>query len=339
MGKTTTQNAALTVEFNNPPTLNITSPVSDSSIIEGSSLNLMAAANDIEDGDLSNLTSWSSNLQGELGVGTTLSVNLVVGDHVVTASVVDAHGKMTSQTTALSVVFNNPPVITLATESVNQSIEDGLTATLSASAIDFEDGDISTAIQWSSDIVGNLGTGNNLSVVLPVGNHQLTATVSDLQGKQHSMSTQVTVTAAPVLAYCDSNGLLADRQWIQSVSIAGTDNFSGSQGGYGDYWNNGPIYLNHTANQLTLEPGFHNDPDRVSWYVWIDFNRDGVFADDERILKNRTSSVVNTSFDVPATAITGNTRMRISMKRRKSNNSCGEFKRGEVEDYRVILLP
>ncbi len=339
LGKTTTQNVTLTVEFNNPPTLTVTSPTSGSSIIEGDSINLAATSNDIEDGDLSSLISWSSNLQGYLGAGSVIPVDLLVGDHVVTASIVDAHGKMTSQTTAISVVFNNPPVITFAAESVNQSIEDGLSATLSASAIDIEDGDISTAIQWSSDIVGNLGTGNNLSVVLPVGNHQVTAIVNDLNGKLHSMTTQVTVNAAPVLAYCDSYGLLADRQWIQSVSIAGTVNVSGSQGGYGDYWNNGAIYLNRTSNQLTLEPGFHNNPDRVSWYVWIDLNRDGVFADDERILKNRTSSSVNTSFDVPATAITGNTRMRISMKRRRSDSACGDFGRGEVEDYRVILLP
>ena len=67
------------------------------------------------------------------------------------------------------------------------------TTTLTASAFDPEDGDLSAAITWSSDVDGPLGTGGTLSVPLTMGVHVVTATVSDSLGVVASASVTFTV--------------------------------------------------------------------------------------------------------------------------------------------------
>ena len=54
-------------------------------------MTLMGTAGDAEDGDLSGSISWSSNLDGGLGTGASVTTSsLSVGVHVITASVTDS---------------------------------------------------------------------------------------------------------------------------------------------------------------------------------------------------------------------------------------------------------
>jgi hypothetical protein len=72
-----------------------------------------------------------------------------------------------------------------AAQEPNQSI------TLSGTALDSEDGDISSGIEWSSDIAGALGSGAGISVALTPGAHVITATVTDSKNATSSATVNV----------------------------------------------------------------------------------------------------------------------------------------------------
>jgi hypothetical protein len=74
------------------PVVTITAPADETSVEEGTALNFAGTASDIEDGDLAAGLSWSSNIDGPVGIGANAQVLLSLGDHVVTASVGDSEG-------------------------------------------------------------------------------------------------------------------------------------------------------------------------------------------------------------------------------------------------------
>ncbi|MFZ4576014.1 MAG: S8 family serine peptidase [Phycisphaerales bacterium] len=78
---------------NNAPTVSISSPTTGSTFANGATITFTGAANDIEDGALTNSLSWSSNLQGIIGTGGTFSRTLNAGTHTITASVTDTGGR------------------------------------------------------------------------------------------------------------------------------------------------------------------------------------------------------------------------------------------------------
>lgn len=78
------------------------------------------------------------------------------------------------------------------------------------------------------------------------------------------------------------------------------------------------------------------------WRVWIDYNQDGDFTDageQEVAYKSTQIGWESHTFSVPATAVTGPTRMRVSMKHGAAPSPCEIFNLGEVEDYTVNILP
>jgi hypothetical protein len=74
------------------PTIQITSPENRSVILVGAPVLLSASANDTEDGPITGNIVWVSSKSGELGTGATLTVDLLVGRHEITATVTDSGG-------------------------------------------------------------------------------------------------------------------------------------------------------------------------------------------------------------------------------------------------------
>ena len=89
---------------NASPSVDITAPSNGASFDEGTSINFTGTASDPEDGPLSSSLSWSSNLDGALGTGSSIGATLSVGSHTVTASVTDSGGASGSD--AISVTVN-----------------------------------------------------------------------------------------------------------------------------------------------------------------------------------------------------------------------------------------
>ena len=66
-------------------------------------------------------------------------------------------------------------------------------------------------------------------------------------------------------------------------------------------------------------------------------NHDNVFDDNELLIEQASREPIVGQIAVPETALTGITRMRISMKWYQAPPSCGTFSYGEVEDYTVSI--
>lgn len=184
------------------PTLAITSPANGTVVPEGTALALHATATDLEDGDLGARVVWRSDKDGTLGTGAVVAVTLSAGTHVITAEVVD--GARLTASDAITVSVNTGPEITITSPAAGASVSGGTPLTLTASAIDLEEGDLGAAITWTSSRDGALGTGASLNAVLSEGAHVLTASVADAGGAVGSAQRSVTVTAAPPTVTIDS---------------------------------------------------------------------------------------------------------------------------------------
>jgi len=182
---------------NSMPTIGITMPVDGVGIDEGDALTLVATANDDEDGNISANIAWSSNLQGTLGNGASISATLTEGTHTVTAAITDSGGLSASDQISVQVAMapNTAPTVTISAPADGLSVVEGTALTFTGSASDDEDGDISLGLQWNSNLDGNFATGGTASAGLSVGVHTITASVSDTGGLPGSQQITVTVIA------------------------------------------------------------------------------------------------------------------------------------------------
>jgi hypothetical protein len=85
---------SIAIVVNARPVVTITSPSDGAELSESEPIVFNGVAFDTEDGDLSFNLSWSSDLDGILGSGSSVSVDMSTGMHVVTAAVVDRDGLM-----------------------------------------------------------------------------------------------------------------------------------------------------------------------------------------------------------------------------------------------------
>ena len=183
------------VTINQPPVVDISSPSEGASFFEGQLVDLVATANDVEDGNLAASVTWTSDLDGALGTGGSLQVNtLSIGNHVITASVTDSNGVSGSDARNITVVVNNPPTVTVLTPSEGASFFEGDPVDLSGYADDVEDGYLTTSIEWTSDLDGVLGTAGSLQLTtLSEGTHTITAAVTDAGGLTGSDTVTITI--------------------------------------------------------------------------------------------------------------------------------------------------
>jgi|GEM_PF-657146 len=191
----------LTVSPNTPPTVTITAPSGGQTYTEGDTITFEATASDTEDGSLPpGDIIWTSSLEGvdSIGSGSPLALTtLSVGTHTITATVTDSGGKSTSSATInLTVSLNTPPTVTITAPSGGQIYTEGDTITFEATASDTEDGPLPQGdIIWTSNLeVASIGSGSPLALTtLSVGEHTITASVTDSGGKSTS-SAPITVT-------------------------------------------------------------------------------------------------------------------------------------------------
>ncbi|MBF0099538.1 MAG: PKD domain-containing protein [Desulfobacterales bacterium] len=85
---------SITIWVNNSPSVSISSPTNNSSYVLGDIIRFQAQASDIEDGQLDDgAFSWSSSIDGSLGIGKELvSSELSIGFHTIQLKVSDRHG-------------------------------------------------------------------------------------------------------------------------------------------------------------------------------------------------------------------------------------------------------
>ena len=146
-------------------------------------------------------------------------------------------------------------------------------------------------------------------------------------------------TSAPT-SYCSSKGNSVADEWINRVTFGSINNTSGSNGGYKDYTNLSTAVSKGSSQTITIYPSWSGNIYNEAYTVWIDWNRDGDFNDSNEMVYSRSAtnlSSVSGTISVPATASTGTTRMRVSMKYNANATACETFSYGEVEDYHITI--
>ena len=150
-----------------------------------------------------------------------------------------------------------------------------------------------------------------------------------------------TVSFAPLVIYCGSAGKHTDKEWIDYVKCGAIERESGADSGYFNGTSLASALVLNSENSLTFSAGFSGARFNESWKIWIDFNGNGVFENNETIINKQSNKkgLITKNFTVPSSATTGKTRMRVSMKRGDDQNPCDTFFHGEVEDYSIQIIP
>ncbi len=109
-GEYTTQPFNISVITHNEiPQVSILTPANLTEVDDGDLIQFSGVSNDLEDGDLSHLIQWTSNLQGALGNGNQLIISLAVGTHTISASSIDSAGLSNTTDITLTVSEINLP--------------------------------------------------------------------------------------------------------------------------------------------------------------------------------------------------------------------------------------
>lgn len=110
---------------NDPPVVDISSPMDGSTSDSGTAINFAGTASDTEDGDLTASLVWTSDLDGQIGMGGSFSTTLSDGVHTITAAVVDSGGETSSA--SISITVGEAPITaaTVSVDSITYATEGG----------------------------------------------------------------------------------------------------------------------------------------------------------------------------------------------------------------------
>lgn len=130
--------------------------------------------------------------------------------------------------------------------------------------------------------------------------------------------------------YCASSG--GSGSYLDRVQVGSLDNSSGASA-YTDFTQTvPPVVLSPGSVSYTLHTGAGTN----YFMLWIDFNADGTFSTDERLVSYGLHFQTSGTFTIPSISVT--TRMRVSVKANNSQTGpCDVFSSGEVEDYRITI--
>ncbi|CAD7809331.1 hypothetical protein CHRY9390_01980 [Chryseobacterium aquaeductus] len=154
----------------------------------------------------------------------------------------------------------------------------------------------------------------------------------------------------PTIVYCQMSATSSAAEYISKVTAKPTGKpemiNETTGGGYQDFTATPAKYIEmiqgSTGNQIIIDKTVGSSTAGVA--VWIDFNRNGYFDIDERILADgpNTNPTASATFTVPADAFVSMTdykyvRMRVAMQKDGIPVNCLNFANGEVEDYTVRI--
>lgn len=153
-----------------------------------------------------------------------------------------------------------------------------------------------------------------------------------------SVTTRTTTT--PPVSYCASKGNSTSDEKIGKVVFGTINNTSTGTAGYENFTAQIANVNKGTAYTITITPKWTSTSYNEGYAVFIDYNGDGDFSDAGETVFTKAASKttpVSGSITIPATALTGNTRMRVSMKYNGIPTACETFSYGQVEDYTLNI--
>lgn len=193
---------------------------------------------------------------------------------------------------------------------------------------------------WTTVAVS--GSSTTISGLTPQTAYEAQVRSKCADGTTSAYSTSVTFTTPEVqLVYCSSGGTNVSDEYISRVQLNTIDNPSGSGNGYSDFTNISTDLTVGETYTITVTPTWTGTVYAEGYAVWIDYNNDGDFTNaGEQVFTQTptTNSPVSGTFTIPAGAVEGPARMRVSMKYNGLPTSCETFTWGEVEDYTVNIV-
>jgi GEVED domain/Fibronectin type III domain/Secretion system C-terminal sorting domain len=151
------------------------------------------------------------------------------------------------------------------------------------------------------------------------------------------------ITSQFVTLSCTASGVNSS-EWIDLFSLGSISRVSGAEaGGYANVAASTNLTIGSTANAGQISAGFAGTVRNQRYSVYIDFNRNGSFADaGERLINTATlnnAGTFNFNINIPTTATAGPAKMRVIMRRSNGSISpCINGFWGETEDYDVHLI-
>jgi len=210
--------------------------------------------------------------------------------------------------------------------------------------VSFTDTSSNGPTSWSWSFPGGTPSGSTLQnptvTYNTTGTFTVTLTATNSAGQDVEEKIGYIVVHPDIPNYCSAASGNWSYEWIARVQVQGQDSLdkSSAGSGYSDFTSNSVIILTSNRVNFTITPGFSSSSYNEYYSIWIDYNRDGDFADPgEQVYGGSGYSSVSGSFTVPVDAHMGPTRMRIIMQYNSAPSSCGTFTYGEVEDYSVEI--
>lgn len=256
-----TTSSAVSIVVDTPPTASLTAPAANTVFAAGSNITLTANATD-NDGTVAKVEFYGGGTLIGTATASPYTVtwsNAPVGSYSLTAKATDNKG-ITTTSTAVPVVVNAPPTVSITSPSASQTFATPVNVTITASAAD-SDGSITKVEFYQGSTLIGTATAAPYSVFwnsAPSGAYVLTAKATDNRGAI-TTSTAVpifvdvppTVTLTSPLANtvfnagsailltanaADSDGTVAKVEFYQGGTLIGT----ATAAPYSLTWSNAP---------------------------------------------------------------------------------------------------
>ena len=219
------------------------------------------------------------------------------------------------------------------------------TATINWSASNDNVGVVAYNVYNATQLLGQVtGTSASITGLVTDTTYSYSVTALDAAGNESSAGSVTFTTGSSGggggnLTYCDSEGQDSSFEWIDYVAFGGFENTTGNDGGYADYTGISAVMSPGSTDTLLISAGFASTSYTEFWKIWIDYDQNGSFDDDEVIAAGSSGSANILSVDVtiPNSAVLGTTVMRVSMKYNSEQTACETFEYGEVEDYTINI--
>lgn len=219
----------------------------------------------------------------------------------------------------------------------------------------------STNLSWSgaTDVVGVTGydvyqgtslvgatasTTYTVTGLTPSTTYSFTVKAKDAAGNISTASNTASVTtlAGTSVTYCTATATNTADERIGNVTFGSINNTSTGTAGYENFTSVSTNVTRGTANTISITPVWTSTKYNEAYAVYIDYNKDGDFADSGELAWTKTGSQttpVTGSITIPSTASLGSTRMRVMMQYNSvPSSSCGSYTYGQVEDYTLNIL-
>jgi len=143
------------------------------------------------------------------------------------------------------------------------------------------------------------------------------------------------------LIYCDVTGTNSNTEWIDTIILGNTKIGTGNNGGWLVYDEVDISFLPNSSQLITIIPGYSGTHYTQKFSIWIDFNQNGIFDSNEKVINELSNNgPVTGLMNIPSNAVLGITKMRIGMIGSSSlvpENCPTNIAYGEYEDYCVYI--